>query len=253
MPKSKKFLLLPLTFSLLHSCIGASIAASPTAILQDWQFDPNQLQLQITLNQPIRPQYFVLTQPPRIVVDLPNTKLGNIPNQQNYPGAVQKIRISQFQPGVTRIVLDLATGVVLNPNQIELLPTASPNRTGWLLRPIIAGASNLLQTADLQPQTTVLPPAIWNSQMETTVSVPPLNRSSSTPAAANTLPPALFTPQPDSIVTVPPLGTTGVSVPILPPQPTQTQVVPTSRTPQPSTTPVDVVEFGQPLPQDEKL
>ncbi len=56
---------------------NSSIAA-PAGELEDWRFSPEGSQLEISLSAPSRPQYFYLSQPPRIVVDLPGTKLGYV-------------------------------------------------------------------------------------------------------------------------------------------------------------------------------
>lgn len=71
--------------------------AAPVARLDDWRFYPEVLQLEFTLSAGITPRYFYLPQPPRIVVDLPDTKLGYVPTKQNYSGAIQRIRISQLK------------------------------------------------------------------------------------------------------------------------------------------------------------
>jgi N-acetylmuramoyl-L-alanine amidase len=96
--------------------------AQAVAQLDNWQFNPKTQQLKINLSATVKPQYFYLPEPPRLVLDLPNTKLGKVPTQRDYSGAIQKIRISQMNENVTRIVLDLAPGTQLQSNQIELLP-----------------------------------------------------------------------------------------------------------------------------------
>ena len=120
---------------------NTSIAA-PTGRLEDWRFSPQGSQLEISLSAPSRPQYFYLSQPPRIVVDLPGTKLGYVPTQQNYNGAVQRIRVSQLNEDVTRIVMDLAPGAFFDRNRVQLQPVSWQNPTRWLFRPLIAGNSN---------------------------------------------------------------------------------------------------------------
>ena len=74
---------------------GISVAA-PVARLDDWRFDPEAVKLEINLSVSTTPEYFYLAEPPRLVVDLPNTKLGDVLTTQNYVGAIQKIRVAQL-------------------------------------------------------------------------------------------------------------------------------------------------------------
>jgi hypothetical protein len=215
---------------------GSTLAVSPIAMLQDWRFDPNTLQLEVTLNAGTTPQYFVLNQPPRIVLDLPDTQLGNVSTEQNYSGAVQKIRVSQFQEGVTRIVLDLAPGVVLDQTQIQLQATSRQNPVRWVLNPLIASSTTSVPTLDLPSSPTTLPPAILNPQQPSLVTVPPLNDTKASPPLSTTLPPATFTTPGSAAVSVPALGSPELTVP----------TVPSS---QPSLVDIPVIEFGQPLPK----
>jgi hypothetical protein len=123
---------------------NSSIAA-PAARLEDWRFYPEAVQLEINLSAGTTPRYFYLAQPPRMVVDLPDTKLGYVPTQQNYSGAIQRIRVSQLNANVTRIVLDLAPGTSLDPNQVQLQPISAQNTTRWVLRPLIADGTSSQQ------------------------------------------------------------------------------------------------------------
>jgi AMIN domain len=108
-----------------------SNAVAPNAQLQDWRFSPEAAQLEFTLSATSQPKVFLLSQPSRLVIDLPGTKLGFVPTQQNYSGAIQRIRLSQLNASVTRIVMDLAPGTAINPNQVLVQPI-SP--TSWVLR-----------------------------------------------------------------------------------------------------------------------
>jgi hypothetical protein len=110
--------------------------AVPVSQLEDWRFDPEVLQLEITLSAPSQPRYFFLSEPSRIVVDLPSTKLGYVSTQQNFSGAIKSIRVSQLNADVTRIVMDLMPGTVINPNQVQLQPVSPQNPTRWVLRPV---------------------------------------------------------------------------------------------------------------------
>jgi hypothetical protein len=238
-----------------------NIATTPSTRLDDWRFYPEVTQLEFTLSPGVNPRYFYLPQPPRIVVDLPNTKLGYVPTQQNYPGAIQRIRVSQLNANVTRIVLDLAPGNFFAPNQVQLKPFSQQNSTRWVLRPLIRSYSNSLppgnypqspnnfplnphnypQIPHNQPPSSnypqlpsAIPPTTINRQ-QPFVTVPPLIPNNPSQQPNPTLPPPIFPSQPSNFNNLPPLAN-----PNFPPSP-----VPNYPANLPSTS---VIEFGQPLP-----
>ncbi|GAA6620921.1 AMIN domain-containing protein [Scytonema sp. NUACC26] len=167
----------------LHT--GSSYAQQ-IARLEDWRFNPEALQLEISLSAASQPQQFYLAQPPRIVVDLPDTKLGNVSTRQNYPGVIQSIRISQLNADITRIVLDLAPGTLLDPANVQLQPL-SRQANRWVLRPGISNNNTYLPSSPRN-----LPPSNYAPQ-------PPgyLPPNNYTPQPPGYLPPSNYTPQPE--------------------------------------------------------
>ena len=142
------------------------------ARLTNWRFDPALNQLEITLDEGTTPRYFLLAQPPRIVLDLPNTQVGMVETQQSYSGSIRQIRVSQFEASVTRIVLDLSPEVVLAPQQVQL-QQVEPGH--WVLRPLIAGFQASPARGGVSPS---LPPPIFpGNQTPDVVSVSPLNNT----------------------------------------------------------------------------
>ncbi|CCH65952.1 N-acetylmuramoyl-L-alanine amidase [Richelia intracellularis HM01] len=95
---------------------SSNLVATPTARLDDWHFFPDRLQLKLNLLGDTQPRHFSLKKPNRIVIDLPNTKLGCVPNKQEFSRAIKSIRLSQFNADVTRVVLDIKLGNILNAN-----------------------------------------------------------------------------------------------------------------------------------------
>ncbi|MDZ8262502.1 AMIN domain-containing protein [Nostoc sp. ChiQUE01b] len=244
----------------LETCTSA---ATPGAKLNNWRFSPKTQQLEITLSAGTTPRYFYLAQPSRLVVDLPNTKLGKVITQQNYSGAIKSIRISQLNANDTRIVLDLAAGTVFNPKKVQLQPVSRKNSTRWVLRPVISGKTTTVKpgksapSAKKQPQTLQKPPSNppittnpqsplltapppSNELPSTTttnsgqpfVTVPPLNPNTSSQQPASILPPPSFPNQPNNLNNIPPLGISEFPVPTIP------------NAPDPQ-----IIEFGQPLPK----
>lgn len=219
--------------------IGALELKAIAARLTNWRFDPTLNQLEITLDEGTTPRYFLLAQPPRIVLDLPNTQVGMVETQQSYSGSIRQIRVSQFEAGVTRIVLDLSPEVVLAPEQVQL-QVESGNR--WILRPLIAGVLAPEAVASTRGRVSPsLPPAIFpGNQTPGVVSVPPLNNSSTlTNLATPTVPPARISTNNQVSVSVPPLSGEIAAAPPVPVRESQSSSV------------TRVVEFGQPLPMEE--
>jgi len=247
----------------LETC---STAATPLAKLNNWRFSPKTQQLEITLSANTTPRYFYLAQPPRLVLDLPNTKLGKITTQQNYSGATRSIRISQLNANATRIVLDLAPGTVLDPKRVQLQPVSRKNSTRWVLRPVISGKTTAVKPGKSPPSPKKQPQTPYKSQPPSKV---PANSSNpqadllKVPPPSNQLPPTITTNSEQPFVTVPPLTpNTSFQQPsfILPPpsfpnQPGNLNSIPSfgiSEFPIPTVPNVanpQVIEFGQPLPK----
>ncbi|ADI64447.1 AMIN domain-containing protein [Trichormus azollae] len=146
-------------FSLLYPGItlnnGNSIAAATFGRLNKCYFNAKSQQLEISLSSATTPEYFYLDQPPPLVVDLPNTKLGNVDTQKNYPGTIQRIRVSQYSPNITRIVIDLKPEGFIDGNQVKLQPLCPKNPNPWVLRPIFSYNSTSLGNQPFM----ILPPS----------------------------------------------------------------------------------------------
>ncbi|GAX35063.1 AMIN domain-containing protein [Nodularia sp. NIES-3585] len=214
---------------------GNSVAP-PAATLNNWRFYPEAVKLEINLSARTTPEYFYLPEPPRLVVDLPNTKLGSVPTSQNYVGAIQRIRVAQLNETVTRIVLDLAAGNFVDSNQVQLQPVSRQNPTRWVLSPTITRyvpptqPENFQSLPNLAPSNyqqlpSTLSPITPNSQ-QPFVSVPPLNPSNSSELPDAILPPTSF-----------------------PSQTSPNFSIPTTPNYQPDVSNIEVIEFGQPLPK----
>lgn len=226
-------------------------APAVAAFLTDWRFDPAVNQLDITLQTQTTPRYFLLAEPPRIVIDLPDTQLGGVETQQAYSGSVRQVRVSQFQADITRIVLELSPEVVLSPEQVQLQQVGVTEvGTRWVLRPLIAQTAT--EAAPMSPDS--LPPANLPTNQTGVVNAPPVNRpEASTPVLPTTaMPPATLPPTVFSTNQTP-----AVSVPSLQPIPEQTPTPVTTSPPldrqpesvSPALSSSSVVEFGQPLPK----
>ncbi|MBD1857096.1 MULTISPECIES: AMIN domain-containing protein [Leptolyngbya] len=210
-----------LTFSELISAIVLLTSASAIAApLENLRFDPDINQLEVTLAAGIKPTYSLLSKPDRIVLDLPNTQVGQISPQQTFMGAVRQVRVFQFQPDTTRIVLELAPNQTLATQQVQLQQAPSSDKI-WILRPTLAARTPSPQTQavfnSLRPiQTAPLPKTTPIQPAE-----PKVAQTSATPANDFGLPPAPPTINPDLPPVTPPPATNSAppaaTVPDLPP------------------------------------
>ncbi len=143
---------LSLTLSLTVAAVLMQIGQQPAnaSTVPIWQFDPAANELVISLPEGTTPRYSVLNQN-QIAIDLPNTEIG-IDATQLYPkGLVGSVGVSQFQPGIARIVVELAPGFALVPDRTVFQKVGAANR--WVLVPSIA-PSSIAQTAATPPRST---------------------------------------------------------------------------------------------------
>lgn len=110
------------------------------AVLADWGLDPHTNQLELIVEQATQPRLSVFNQPPRIIIDLPNTKLAVKPINEYYFGEVRRIQIEEFPAGGSRIILEFQPNVVLEPTRVQLQKLASQVDIGafrdrWIVRP----------------------------------------------------------------------------------------------------------------------
>jgi hypothetical protein len=166
--------------------------------LTEWRFNPDTQQLEVVVPENSTPRYFLLAQPARIVLDLPNTDVGSVVSEQTYSGAVRRVRVAQFEPGVTRIVLELTPDTVLAPGQAELteVETLPGGVTRWTLRPLLAGDAVAEDTAEenVAAAPVVEEPAIAAAPLEEPV----------TPVEPVIEEPTMVEPEPEPEATAPP-------------------------------------------------
>ncbi|WP_337884280.1 N-acetylmuramoyl-L-alanine amidase [Fischerella thermalis] len=107
--------LIPTTF--LSICLLSSPADA--ANLQSWRFDANQNRLEINTDGAVQPTAQLVFNPTRLVIDLPGIKFGRPQLVQSIGGAIRAIRIGQFDPQTTRVVVELNPGYTLDPQQVK--------------------------------------------------------------------------------------------------------------------------------------
>lgn len=223
------------------------------ALLMDVRFDPNTHQLELALPLGVEPQYSVLGQPTRIIVDLPNTEVSVNTTQVYQTGAIRQVKISQFNQAVARVELELAPDLTIVEDQTHLKPTGTENN--WVLRPTftevtLQPSQQTLETTSFSTTPLVEPPP-----------APPI--SSRVETSAPDIQPLPYETPPSSGFQVPiatfgdPSSTATASAATLPaplPAPLPTSALPYGVTPPaPSNylpgVPYATIPFGQPLPR----
>ncbi len=106
---------------LLPSLISVFVLGSPSkaATLESWQFEANQNQLSFTTEGGVQPKAQLITNPTRLVIDLPGTTLGGIRTSQVVGGAIKAVRVGQLNSQTARIVVELNNGYTLDPKQVK--------------------------------------------------------------------------------------------------------------------------------------
>ncbi|AFY49283.1 beta-lactamase class A [Nostoc sp. PCC 7524] len=109
----------PVLFLGLLSSILVSFPAN-AARLQSWNFNPTKNQLSITTDSGVKPKAFLINNPTRLVIDLPQTKLNSSTARQNFGSGIQEIRVGKFDGQTTRIVVELAPGYTADPEKLVI-------------------------------------------------------------------------------------------------------------------------------------
>jgi beta-lactamase class A len=112
--------------------------------LQSWRLDTQQQWLEFTTDERIQPVAQLVPNPTRVVIDLPGIRLKRPKVNQPYPGAIKSLRIAQFTPSTTRLVIELAPGHQLDPQQITIKPQSPTRWVVQLPEPQTSGSSRLV-------------------------------------------------------------------------------------------------------------
>lgn len=99
------------------------ISPAEAARLLDWSFESNQNQLTFNTDEGVQPTAQVINNPTRLVIDLPGVSRGNIARNQFVGSLVREVRVGQFDAQTTRIVVEMAAGYAIDPQQVSFQPT----------------------------------------------------------------------------------------------------------------------------------
>ena len=106
---------------LLSGFIGVFLLCFPAQAgkIVDWEFEPDDNNLVFKTDEGVQPQAELLSNPTRLVIDLPGTDLGRETVKENYQGPIRGFRIGQPESGMSRIVVELAPGYVIDADEIK--------------------------------------------------------------------------------------------------------------------------------------
>jgi beta-lactamase class A len=119
-----------------------------------WEFDASRNQLNFGTDGGVQPKATLLDGPFRLVVDLPDTTMTEATIRKQFGGAVREVRIAQADDNHTRIVIELAPGYGISP-QNAIIRSDLPSRWSIKLRSIDRGVSTAstgrVQTVPVSP------------------------------------------------------------------------------------------------------
>jgi N-acetylmuramoyl-L-alanine amidase len=106
---------------LLSGFIGLFLLCPPAKAgkIVSWEFEPQDNNLVFKTDEGVQPKAELLSNPTRLVIDLPGTVLGQETVKESYQGPVNGFRIGQPDSDTSRIVVELAPGYILDADQIE--------------------------------------------------------------------------------------------------------------------------------------
>ncbi len=159
--------------------------SAEAAKLESWRFNAGNNQLEFTTDEGVQPKAQLVLDPTRLVIDLPGIVLGRPVITQSIGDQIRSVRIGQFDRDTTRIVVELAPGYTLNPNQIQFRGANPRQWTVKLPTPqaVSGGTGQSTSSAPVSSMATVVPattvnpswtmPSTKPTALRSTQSVPP--------------------------------------------------------------------------------
>jgi len=113
-------------FTVLSLCLWAIPADA--ARLMFWRFDAAQNRLMFSTDEAVQPKARLLQNPTRLVIDLPGVDVAAVERQQWREGAIATIQAQVVDPQTSQLVVEMAPGYTLDPQQIRI---AGQSPTEW--------------------------------------------------------------------------------------------------------------------------
>lgn len=124
----KNFWLISSLFSSLSVLL--ILAPAKAAQLESWQFNQQQNQLTFTTDEPVQPRVQLLSDPARLVIDLPNTSLERR-EDESFDDPIEEVEVRREDNNVTQIVIELDDDYTVDPTQVIVRGTST---TGWTVQ-----------------------------------------------------------------------------------------------------------------------
>ncbi|NEO84441.1 MAG: N-acetylmuramoyl-L-alanine amidase [Spirulina sp. SIO3F2] len=86
-----------------------------------WRFREAENRLTFSTDTGVQPTAQLLSNPTRLVIDLPGTQLGRSSVNQRVGSLIRRVRIGQFNRFTTRVVVEMAPGYTIDPEQVQFL------------------------------------------------------------------------------------------------------------------------------------
>jgi len=112
---------------LISSLVATALTAAPAQAgkLAFWRFNETNNRLVFQTEETVQPKAQLIFNPTRVVIDLPGTVLGQSLVNQPVGGRIKEVRVGQFKETTTRLVVELAPGYTVNPDQVKIRRTTA--------------------------------------------------------------------------------------------------------------------------------
>lgn len=206
------------------------VPAADAAVLSSWTFDQATRQLSVTLPSGVTPRFLVMAEPARIILEIPNTQLGDLAPSRSYSGAVENIQAVQHDSDTVRIVVRLAPNTVIDRRHATLTSLEANGQTRWILTPLIVDGTTTASAPSTPPAGPSTAAAQSTPPAEPIPVLPSADPVPAPSASAEPLPPADQPAAPAATAPLrppaePPTAAptqpeeTGTPIPVIPPAP----------------------------------
>ncbi len=110
--------------SVVSVAMVSPLPATASEILS-WQFNAVDNRIDFNTSAAVKPEAQILSNPSRLIVDLPDTKLKQPTSSQTLGNGLRSLRVGQVEPDRARMVLELDPDYAIDPQQILIQATNS--------------------------------------------------------------------------------------------------------------------------------
>ena len=89
----------------------------------------------------MQPKAQLISDPVRLVIDLPGTTVGRPESRQTSDTGIREIRVGQFQPTIARIVVEVSPGYTIDPSEVKFRGRSPSQWTVDIPEPTLATAA----------------------------------------------------------------------------------------------------------------